>query len=337
MMDNICIFPLIVHEESGEELEIAYLTEGSYIESLELDGPRLLLTFRDPDQRIKNDLQIKELDTLTVAFADTWREAGESFTDEFTVLTCRPDGERVRIELMAKTVYGMKKISDKNRIFTQRGIAEIIAAFSSGAQLKTGKFPVVENYHCISGERPSALLRQIANEQGAHIWYSRGTVQMERFAALFAKAPTIEFAHGVLNAENAILSYTKPSGQVQAQENSARSFTGWNEVEGRVKTSSDMPILSRAKSTPMLQTPSPNPFVLGNAPIAKKPAIDFMAYGNLSVTAGQTLKLQWRSSDPANPINEGLPDKVVVDSVAHWYSSQKYLTRVKGAVAFEPF
>lgn len=336
MIDNVCIFPMIVHDQTGEELEIAYLVEGTYIESLELDGPRLMLTFRDPDQRIKNDLQIKELDTFTVSLADTWREAGESFSDQFTVLTCRPDGDTVRIELMAKIVYGMKELARKTRIFTQRGIAEIITAFAGGAQVETGKFPVVENYHCIEGKRPTETLRRIASEQGAHIWYTRGVVRMERFATLFAKTPSIVFTHGTLNAENAILSYTKPSGQVQAQENSARSFTGWNEVEGRVKTSPDMPILAMAKFSPASQTPSPNPFVLGNGPVAKKPAIDFTAYGNLSVAAGQALKLLWRTPDPANPINEGLPAKVVVDSVAHWYSSQKYFTRVKGAVAFEP-
>ena len=55
-MDNVCIFPLVIHDQTGEELESAYLADGTYVESLELDGPRLLLTYRDPEQRIKNKL-----------------------------------------------------------------------------------------------------------------------------------------------------------------------------------------------------------------------------------------------------------------------------------------
>lgn len=182
----------------------------------------------------------------------------------------------------------------------------------------------------------SALMRQIATEQGAHIWYARGTFYLYRFAELFARKPDIEFTHNSMKSDNAIVSYAKPSGQVDAQENSARSFTGWDEKEGRVKTSPDMPILSKAKSAPPLQTSSPYPLILGNAPIAKKPAIELTVYGNLSVTAGQAIKLSWRTADHANPINEGLPDKEVVEAVAHWYSAQKFLTRIKGAVAFEP-
>lgn len=335
-MDNVCIFPLVIHDQTGEELESAYLADGTYVESLELDGPRLLLTYRDPEQRIKNQLQIKELDTLTVSMADNWRDGGESFTDTFTVLTIKPDNGQTRIELMAKTVYGMKEIADKTRVFTQRAMSEIITAYAGGAQVRAGKFPVVENYHCIAGERPSALMRQIADEQGAHIWYARGTVYLYRFAELFARAPDIEFTHNSMKADNAVISYTKPSGQVQAQENSARSFTGWDEKEGRVKTSPDMPILSKAKSAPPMQTSSPYALILGNAPVAKKPAIDLIVYGNLSVTAGQAISLSWRTSDPANPINEGLPDKVVVEAVAHNYRAQKFLTRIKGAIAFEP-
>ena len=65
-------------------------------------------------------------------------------------------------------------------------------------------------------------------------------------------------------------------------------------------------------------------------------AFYFIALGNMSVTAGQAAKLVWHTPDPANPINEGLPDKVVVEGVAHWYSGQKYYCRIKGAVALEP-
>lgn len=337
-MDNLCIFPKIIHDQSGEELEIPYLDEGTYVESIELDGPKLMLAFRDPMERIKNDLQIKEYDTLTVSFGDTWREDGVSEKDTFTVLTIRPEQDgRVKLNLMAKTVYSMKTIADKTRVFTQRGLADILGAFSSGAKLNLGKFPVIENYHCIAGERPSSLLRQIASEQGAHIWYARGSVHMKRFAELIAQSPALTFHWGTMNTENGIVRYTKPSGQMRAQENKVRTFTGWNEVTGRVKTSVDMPVLSKAGSKPTAITASPNLFVLGQAPIAKKTAIDFVALGNMSVTAGQKIKIVWHTADPSNPVNEGLPDNVVVESVAHWYSAQKYYCRVKGAVALEPF
>lgn len=337
MRDNICIFSRVLHRESGEELEPAYLQEGTYIESLQLDGPKLVLVYADPENRIKNHLRIKEYDAFTVSFGDPFREGGVSEQDDFTVLTRTPQQNgTIRFNLMASTVYNMKKIADKTRVFAQRGIPEILHAFSGGARLDVGKFPVVENYHNIAGERPSALLRQIASEHGAHVWYARGTLTMRRFEELFAREPAHTFHWGTIRNENSIVRYTQPSHQMQAQEHAVRTFTGWNEVTGRVKTSPDSPVLSRSGSSPTTITASPNPFVLGNAPVATKTAIDCIALGNMSITAGQTAKLVWHTPDPANPINEGLPDKVVVEGVAHWYSGQKYYCRIKGAVALEP-
>lgn len=337
-MDFLCIFPKIVHDRTGEELEIAYLDEGTYVESIELDGPKLMLAFRDPMDRIKNDLQVREFDTLTVSFCDLWRENGVNERDVFTILTCKPDQDgKIRMNLMAKTVYGMKVIADKTKIFTQRGLSDILGTWSNGAKLNLGKFPVVENYHCIAGERPSNMLRQIALEQGAHLWYARGSIHMKRFAEMFSQEPALTFHWGTMKHENGIVKYEKPSGQLVAQENNVRTFTGWNEIRGRVKTSPDMPVLAKAGSKPTTITNSPNTFILGNAPVAKKTAIDFISLGNMSITAGQAVKLIWHTADPSNPVDEGLPDKVVVESVAHWYSNQKYYSRVKGAIALEPF
>ena len=314
------------------------MKEGTYVESTQLDGPKLVLCFADPENYIKAHVQIREYDEFLVAFGDSYRENGVSEQDDFTVLTCTPQQDgTVKINLMASIVYSMKKMADKTRVFAQRGVPEILQAFAGGARLDVGKFPVVENYHNIAGERPSALLRQIAAEHGAHIWYARGVLSMRRFEELFSREPAMTFHWGTIRNENGIVRYTRPSAQLRAQEMAVRTFTGWNEVTGRVKTSPDSPVLSRAGSKPAAITGSPNTFVLGNGPVATRTAIDFVALGNMSVTAGQSIKLMWHLPDPANPINEGLPDKVVVEGVAHWYSAQRYYCRVKGAVALEPF
>lgn len=337
-MDNICIFSRIIHDQSGEELEPTFLSEGTYVETIELDGPKLMLAFRDPFLRFKGELGIKEFDTLTVSYGDPWRENGADEKENFTILTARPDSDSLfRLNCMATRAYNMKRVADKTRIFTRRSMSDILGAFASGAKLEIDKFPVVENYHCVAGERPTKVLRQIAEEQGAHIWYARGKFYLQKFASLWAKSPAFAFQSGSITGDNKILSYSKPSGQAKAQEEKIRSFTGWNEKDGRVKTSPDAPALAKAKSKPVSMGGSPNKYILGTATVAKKPAIDFVTYGNLSVTAGQKLKLLWHSGNPVDPIDESLPSEVVVEGVAHWYSSQKFYTRVKGAIALESF
>ena len=60
-MYNNNIFKKICHEQSGQEFDLGYIEEGTFIETLSLDGPKLLLTMMDPysnicatDSRSKN-------------------------------------------------------------------------------------------------------------------------------------------------------------------------------------------------------------------------------------------------------------------------------------------
>ena len=337
--DNVCIFQKIVHTASGLEFDQGYLETGNYIESLELNGPKLILVYRDHEGYITGKMQIKEIDEIEVTFGDSWQD-GASLEETFTILTFRPvQNGNIEINALATPVYKMKVIADKARVFTQRGFPEILKSIAEkGMNFLMAAFPVVQNYHILPGERPTTMLRQIADEQGALMWYARGSMHMDKFATLFAKGPSATYEHGNTKADKVILKYEKPSGQVAAQENKLRTFTGWDEKAGRVQTPLNNPLLSQMKSKPTTFAPGANnPFVLGNAVVAKKIAIDFVASGSFAIEPGQTLALRWRQPNPAEPLNEGLPDKVVVDTVAHWYAPQKYAMRIKGAVAVEPY
>lgn len=167
MQSNVCIFTKIVHVASGKEIDPGLLQEGTYIEALSLDSPKLMLVLRDHGSYLQNQLRLQEFDELSVSLGDTWREDGVSSQETFVVLTSRPmpDGT-VRLNCLAKPVFDMKKIADRTRVFTQRGVQEIAAAFAGGLKRSIGQFAVVENYHCIAGERPTTMLRQLAEEQG---------------------------------------------------------------------------------------------------------------------------------------------------------------------------
>lgn len=339
MINNVCIFRKITHVQSGKELEVSYLESGTIIETYELNGPKLILEYRDDQEYVKNTLKIKEFDEISVSYGDTWQKGGVSESETFVVLTVTPKaGNIITINALAKTVYEMKQVADKTRIFANRGIIDIAKAVLLGGIKKFdfGKFPVVENYHVLAGERPAQTLKQMADEQGSHIWYCRGGIHMKKFAEMFKQEPSLTLHHGRAFDDYQIMSYTAPSEQMAAQEKNVRSFTGWDEKLGRIKTSPQSPFLKGASSTPMTQTGSASPFILGNSPVATKTAIDMVTVGKLSIEPGQTLKLMWHLPDPSHPINEGLPPKVVVSSVSHWYSAQKYYCRVKGAVELVP-
>lgn len=330
------IFRKFTHVNSGQEFDIAYLRVSNYVETMALDGPKLMLEWDDGTRYIRDALRLAELDEVEAHLSDDWALDGLNVAQKFTVLTSKDAGPNLRINLIAQPMYKIKTIADQTRIFRQRGLAEIIGAMSGGVKVDGAGFPVVEDYHCIQGERPSAMFKQIALEQGAHIWLARDAWKARTFAKLFSQEPAFEYHYKKEDEEFQIINFTKPSQQNRLHEQQVRSFTGWNDEKGRIKSPSTGPVLSKAKGAFASKFSSQNVQTLGNLPTAHRIAIDFMCHGNGFLTPGMVLKLWWHKADPESPLDESLPDKVVIFAVAHYYSAQKYFCRVKGAVPFEP-
>lgn len=336
MRSNVIIFTKITHNNSGKDIDVGFIESGNYVETIDLSSPKLILVLRDYQSYIVQQLKIKEYDELTVTFSDDWNEEPETFKETFVILTCKAEQQgKLVINAIAKKVFQLKQIADKTRIFSGRGVQDVVAAHASGLTRDLGQFAVIQNYHVIAGERPTTMLRQLAEEHGAHAWIARGTFHLKRFVELFKQAPAMTFHHAVINQKYTILSYSQPSNQMELEESKLRSFTGWDEVKGRMKTSTSVRALANVKSLPPITTSVASPYVLGNAPVAKQTGIDFETKGLLKLTAGMALKLMWHMPDPANPLDESKPDKIVIESVAHWYSEQKYYCRIKGAAILE--
>lgn len=335
-MSDDNLYRKFVHVRTGQEFDIGFLRESNYIETMDLDGPKLIMSWDDPNRYLKDELQIREGDEIEAHLSDDWSLDGMSVKQTFVVMVDPSADRYLKFNLMASPVYKLKTLADKTRIFRQRGVSEIIGAVSAGFKIDAGKFPVVEDYHCIAGERMSAMLRQIAGEQGGHIWFGRKEWHIKTLSALFAEEPAFEYHYGKPGADFQIISFTRPSQQSRIQEESVRGFSGWNDITGRVKAPSAGPILSKASKYAPILNASQNVRTLGNRPTASRIAIDFQTHGNGFLTPGMVLKLWWHMPSQGKPLDESLPDKVVISSVAHYYSAQKYYCRVKGAVPFEP-
>ncbi len=330
------IFKKFIHVKSGQEFDIGYLRKSNYIETMALDGPKLIMEWDDPSGYIKDNLNLKELDEIEAHLSDDWALDGLNVVQKFTVLTQKDAGPNLKLNTISQPIYKIKTILPQSRIFRQRGVPEILGAMSGGMKVDGAGFPVVEDYHFLVGERSSATFKQIATEQGVHIWLAREGWKVKAFAKLFAQEPAFEYHYNKMDMDFQIINFTKPSQQNRVQEQHARSFTGWNDENGRIKSPSSGPVLSKAKGAFPSKTATQNVQTLSNLPTAYKIAIDFMCRGNGFLTPGITLKLVWHQLNPEAPINEALPDKVVLFSVAHYYSAQKYFCRVRGAVPFEP-
>ena len=334
---NFNFLQKLVHERTGEEIDNGFLESVTYIESMDLTGPKLIAVFRDRDDWIAHHIQFQELDELTVSMADSWNESGASIAESFVVLSAKNLRNGLfEVNALAKPLYKLKQISDKTKIFSNKGVSDILSTFANGLSIDLkSKFAVVENYHLIAGERTSTLLKQIAQEQGAEMWLSRGKIHVQKFKEAYAGASSHKFVYNTRTTEFPVIDYDIPSGQLKLQEEKVRVFTGWNPEKGRVKTNTANPLLSGVKSLPTVINGNPNAFTLNTAVTAVKPSVRFTTVGSLGIEPGQVVEISWQEPDQENPINEGLPSKVVCSKVAHKYMGNKYYTRIEGGVPFE--
>lgn len=349
------LFQKITHDSSGKEIDLGFLKDGTFVETMDLSGPRFMLSFDDPYSYIRDTLKLKELDEVTIRVADIPGRAGLDQTFPCIVIKNEPVGDCQKISLVPKAVYEIKRPRDQSELFVQKGAESIIQRFFKGVQLDIGSFPVVEDYHYIAGERPALVLRQMARELGAHLFYSRGKVVMKTIDDMLQDNPVATYVYGNASAENQIIIYKSPGFQGLLREKLLRPAFAFGESRGLLDTLSDIAgkllsgdvagatssAVGAAISTAQEKVKAPvisslqNPTSLKNLQKTVLPIFDMTCLGNGFLQPGKLLKVKIEKNTAEDPYDESTPEKMVISEVAHWYSAQKYYSRVKCVTPLE--
>ena len=328
-----CFFRKIVHVPSGTELPYAIMRRGTYIEKLDLSGPQLHLVYRDVRNTLSS-LGMKEYDEFSVSMSDDWEGDGTETDGRFTALKVESSANEIRVWLMYTPVYELKRMATQTRVFHNVPAASILGAVARGLTPGLCTCGVVNDYHVIAGERPSTTLRQLAEEQGALVWAARGRISMMRMAELCAAAARRTYQHGY-ERDGVIYWHGRTSDQLGSQDANFRSFTGWDEVKGRIRTSPSIPFFSGLSGRRMApsQTSAQTGYTLNAAPVATQRCVSIVVDGDLSVEAGQAFRMKWFTGDAEDPIDTSLPDRAVAETVAHDYTPGRFFTRIVGTKA----
>ena len=62
------------------------------------------------------------------------------------------------------------------------------------------------------------------------------------------------------------------------------------------------------------------------------PILDFSVYGNGKIQPGKKAKITWNTFQAQNPVDDSLPDEVIVFRVIHRYTPQDYRCFVTGGM-----
>jgi len=313
----------ITHKRSGQDLDLSWLSSFTLVETMDLSGPRFEFTLRDPYRLFRDDLRVVAGDEFEVFLSDRF---GEDQLDRvFSLTTTTPvvKGDYVTFQGFESTVWALKQPAKKAQLFARKPIKTILAQLVPGKH-QAGRFPEA-TYHLLPGMRPTKLLRQMATENGAACFYRRGVLHFEALADLFAAEAAMTYFHNAPREPLSVAHYSLPGAASLIRDRIDRQYIGWDMVRGPVRG-------SKGRGEPEEFLPCRTPFALDNHWTLPVPAIDFTASGNGGIAPGLTLALRFAVERVDSPLDESVPEKVLVESVAHHYQSQKYVCRVKGAV-----
>ena len=313
-------------EHDGELVDLSFLKKATLIETLDLSGPMLTMEFYDGDALLREDLGVAVGSVLDISMADYWasdENAGE-IVDSYKVLTMPVVNQTVTVNCLQADIYKLKQPAIRSELHVNASVAALLRAFFPGVKQDIGAFPAGLTHHVLTGERPSKALRQVAAELGACVYYQRGTVFMHRLSDLLSAKSEFEYTYNDLRAERQIAHYTKPNAEYAIADKMCRRFCSWSMTDGMV--------WGDDSGYPAEVSSVDSATVLNNMAVNHMPVIDFTVSGSGAIRPGITLDLTWNLHRKDVPIDESLPEKVVVGTAAHFYQAQKYLTRIKGVL-----
>lgn len=321
----------------ADDFDLSFLVTVTFIETIDISGPRLILVMDDPDKYIMEVLGATPRDALEVTFSSNWYDDGDTIdlVMMFRILTMPHEVKSITFNCIEKEVEMAKRPSKKAQFFVKKPLEEILPAIV-GLGTEIGKFPVILDYHILPGMRPAKLIRQMCHEMKAACFNRRGILVYEKWSKLLAQAPDYTYHHTPPPAESCdeeIHSYQMLRVKEIVRDRVERNYMSWD-----LTSVSDLPggLISAEKPyvkpiKPQEWASQPSSGILGNLNTAPFPTIDLQVAGEGNLRCGKVMKIIWHTTQRETmPIDESLPKQILLSTVAHYYSGSNYLCRIKG-------
>ncbi len=300
-----------------------WVNEATYIESMDLSGPKLIISFHDMGGILRDKGKFKEHDgVLSLVIADPG-DRDKTFLEETFIiekLNAVGDGA-LRLQCLAEAVSIIKRHSQGCVIYPPAPPGDTINTITKAQTLEASALPEGPGYHLLDGMRPSRLLRKLAAENGARIFYCRGIWYLKTFDDLLAAEPVATYYHNKALKPESITELVVHGHSAVAGEVVQRRAMGWDMVTGFMESGTGRPLMTGLVTEASLAAV--------NRTFLQDLEFSSRAAPNPDLKPSDRLSTEWhRPSDSDAPIDESLPTSVLVGTVAHHVKGSQYSQRI---------
>ncbi|MCV6588047.1 MAG: hypothetical protein OIF57_03300 [Marinobacterium sp.] len=306
---------------NGQELDRGLLRQGSYVETLDLSGPRLILELLDFDRTLQDDYGVVDDAVITVVIDDGEKRGGMSFSEQFVIKSAtRGANEMMKVQALAKPVSDIKAPATTATFLTKKTVQQIMGATVGGGDIDS--FPLVDAFHVSPGETISQKLRQLSRECAARVYYLRGTWYFKQISKLWDQGPSNTFYADDMRKDRIIGGHENLYKTTLLDVQIPRHYLGWEITKGVIAESLHGD--KAAEHTQYHQITQ-----LNNISAYIAPAIRFTTDGDGAIKPGQKQRFRFSRSAQGKPFDETVPEYLLSTEVTHWESEQKYQTLVQ--------
>lgn len=297
----------------------SWITSVIYIEKTRLTAPLLVLDVHDTDGKLVDEMGASYGGILVAELGDPTGQRG-AYKETFFVTSAPASGDVVRITSLSVDLKRLKTPSARVRLYADRQPGDIMKEFGDKMTIDADAFKKAMTYHLNMGEKPSGVLRQIAEDHGALVWCARGKFCMKDMAKLIKGKPVFTY-----EANNPKAKYTISKRSNLNQDNATTSsrdyrFVGYSMTDGYIEVGD--------KSKPIKYISDADIATLTNMARVLVPKLDIEVSGNPDITAGMVIAIQIHRYDPDNQVDETLPKNFIVAAVIHHEDRIGYTTRM---------
>lgn len=303
---------------NGEKINRDLVVRSSYIESLGLRGPILMMDVHDYTRDIIDNKKLNSQSIITITAGDA-TGTGELFKDDFRVISYPLENDLIRIQAVSKGVAAILVRSPTPTYVNGDTAANIIGLFTkmpvqSSAQERT------LTIHVNNGDKPAYPLMRMARESGAAIWSAKGKIFFRKYSEFASQSPAFKYEASNPSAEKTITKARYITNDYMERQATDYNFVGFNSTEDFQSAGNS--------AAPTRFVSSGDPQTLANLSTSFKPKMDIECNGNPNLTVGMTLSVLINRYSTDSQSDESVPRKMVIGSITHCEDRVGYRVRM---------
>lgn len=305
----------------GREIPLGRVINYSYIESLDLSYPGVIIEIRDVDSFIRDDMGLKKGSIIETEMGDVNGVGDRFFSERFVVGPFPIKNGVITVEAFQESVHRLKQPAVRPIYFANKTPAQVLKRLLPELRVECS-INTLGTYHLDVGGSASRLLRSMERDLGAAIWVNRGVVHCHKLDRVMEAKPLLKMGLNTQQAEAVITTHRRVNDQAIFERQQKKQYCSWSIDKGISRSNTN------ADRAPVMLSYPQSQQLLDNQSLYVQTVMEFETVGNSDFAPSVMLDFELIKLSATGEIDESIGSKLTIEKVTHFEQAEKYLNLI---------